>query len=338
MKMTISSNIKSQVFGSPSAGHKNLSIEFLKFIAVIFILNGHMFEMYPANISVLATGGTIGNALFFFTSGYTLFLGRLDRFDNWYKRRISRIYPTVIAWAIIAFFVFDHSYTVDAIIQGDGYWFISCIMIYYIVLYCVRKFLMNYKWIVFLFACIVPIIWYLTMENGNIYFMYGGTLFKYFYWLPFMMLGAYMGAGEIKSKPAIKKDGPMLLLCVVLHYAILIIVTKYPIMCKYQPLSLLPLFGVVYYLYNVCNYNTAKSLMNLRIAYIIKLISSLCLEIYVIQLYMFTTKMNSIFPLNIIIVTLYTIIFAYVVHCFGRIIKQTFEKENYRWYEVFKII
>ena len=53
--------------------------------------------MYPPKYEMFATGGTIGDALFMFCSGYTLFLGRIDRFDNWYKRRINRIYPSVFA-------------------------------------------------------------------------------------------------------------------------------------------------------------------------------------------------------------------------------------------------
>ena len=70
----------------------------------------------------LATGGAIGDALFLFCSGCTLFLGRIGRFDNWYKRCINRIYPTVFAWAIVGAFIFNYHnemrYTV--INGGDG--------------------------------------------------------------------------------------------------------------------------------------------------------------------------------------------------------------------------
>ena len=43
----------------------------------------------------MATGGAIGDALFFFCSGYTLFLGRNASFFNWYKRRINRSTPSL---------------------------------------------------------------------------------------------------------------------------------------------------------------------------------------------------------------------------------------------------
>lgn len=79
---------------------KNLSIELLKFFAVMLVFNSHMDALY-GKYSFLATGGAIGDTLFFFASGFTIFLGRLGRFDNWYKRRIKRIYPSLIAWAIL---------------------------------------------------------------------------------------------------------------------------------------------------------------------------------------------------------------------------------------------
>ena len=85
---------------------KNISIEILKFFAALLITNSHIAVLYPEGLYVLATGGAIGDVLFFFCSGYTLFLGRDGGFFNWYKRRINRIYPTVFAWAILAAFVF----------------------------------------------------------------------------------------------------------------------------------------------------------------------------------------------------------------------------------------
>lgn len=53
---------------------RDKSIDLLKFIAVIAITNSHMDILYGKYIS-LATGGAIGDVLFFFASGFTLFLG-----------------------------------------------------------------------------------------------------------------------------------------------------------------------------------------------------------------------------------------------------------------------
>ena len=64
---------------------------------------GLLFPQYGG----LVTGGAIGDGLFFFCSGFTLFLGRTDNFPTWYTRRINRIYPTIIMWALLSSLFFD---------------------------------------------------------------------------------------------------------------------------------------------------------------------------------------------------------------------------------------
>ena len=53
---------------------RNIGIDILKCFAAIVITNSHMDILYP-KFGALATGGAIGDALFFFCSGFTLFLG-----------------------------------------------------------------------------------------------------------------------------------------------------------------------------------------------------------------------------------------------------------------------
>ncbi len=99
--------------------------------------------MYPENCRFLATGGILGDALFFFCSGYKLFLGGMGRFDNWYKRRVVRIYPSIIVWDILAALLFSLPLTVSSVFDGwkeNGYWFVKCIMLHYIGLYIIRRF------------------------------------------------------------------------------------------------------------------------------------------------------------------------------------------------------
>lgn len=105
---------------SKEMNKRDISIDILKFFAALVITNSHM-ELLYGKYSFLATGGAIGDVLFFFASGFTLFLGTMGRFDNWYKRRINRIYPTVFAWAIIAAFVFNHQNDMKfTVIHGGG--------------------------------------------------------------------------------------------------------------------------------------------------------------------------------------------------------------------------
>ena len=94
--------------------------------------------------SVLATGGTIGDALFLFCSGFTLFMKpmmSIREFPDWYKRRINRIYPTVLAIAVIKCTFFGGHSTINDIILHGGGWFVSCIMIYYVFIFLIGLYL-----------------------------------------------------------------------------------------------------------------------------------------------------------------------------------------------------
>lgn len=80
---------------------RDYSIDILKFLAVFLIINSHMDALY-VKYGMLATGGAIGDVLFLFASGYTLLLSKRNlSFDNWYKRRISRIYPSVFVCTVM---------------------------------------------------------------------------------------------------------------------------------------------------------------------------------------------------------------------------------------------
>ena len=89
---------------------RDVAVDFVKVIATLLVLNSHMGICYGSH-SALATGGGIGDALFFFVSGFTLFMGRKADFVNWYKRRLGAnfIRVTIISYNI----PFMHTCTVN---------------------------------------------------------------------------------------------------------------------------------------------------------------------------------------------------------------------------------
>ena len=70
----------------------------------------------------------------------------------------------------------------------------------------------------------------------------------------------------------------------------------------------------------------------------IKFIGGLCLEIYLIQESLFTDKMNSIFPLNLIIMFGIILMGVYLLRCCARIFSQTFKDGEYNWKEITKTL
>lgn len=316
---------------------RDISIDILKFFAVILITNSHM-ELLYGKYSVLATGGAIGDVLFFFCSGFTLFLCRMGRFDNWYKRRINRIYPTVFAWAILSTLLFSNNKNIIDIIFYGGGWFVSCIMIYYLILYFVRKFMIDKLKYSFLAACCIIIIWYLFIDNTPDYNMYGNTYFKWGHYFLFMLLGANIGISNGIFRFKFKTDFIKLIVSIMLFYGILFLGKKFLIIHNTQIISLIPLLGITFYFYKLCNSNEIKKLYyNKYAGPVIKAVGGLCLEAYLVQSSLFTDKMNNLFPLNLLIMLFIIIAVAYVLRCMARIFSQTFKDGEYAWKAVFKL-
>lgn len=119
-----------------------------------------------AKYSQLATGGAIGDALFLFCSGYTLFWGGTKRFDNWYKKRINRIYPSIFACLSVAIILGYLPINQLNIIEFLGGEFVIAIMCYYVLLYLVQKYCMKYFRQVVLFVIVATLIaYYFSLIN-----------------------------------------------------------------------------------------------------------------------------------------------------------------------------
>ena len=202
---------------------RNISIDILKFLAAILITNSHMDLLY-AKYNFLATGGTIGDVLFFFCSGFTLFMKPFNdgiaNFLNWYKRRINRIYPTVIAVALIACLFFNiNTNIINIFIQGGG-WFIQCIMLYYIIFYFIGLYAKDKLYYIIALISIASCIWFFLLDRPLGFNMYGwdGKYLKWLLYSIYMLQGAIIGSNINRLTINPKKDIIMLFLCLICFY------------------------------------------------------------------------------------------------------------------------
>lgn len=319
---------------------RNLNIELLKFLAVVLVANSHMGLLY-GKYSFLATGGAIGDALFFFVSGFTLFLSKSGGgdFGNWYKRRVSRIYPSVFAWALITSALnIVHRDMFEICLFGGG-WFVSCIMLYYIVLFFVKKYAYQKPFVPFFGGVLLTLIWY-YFEDKSTYFIYSDAYFKWCYFFIFMLTGAYVGNGAIKLTSSVRKDILFLCLSLAAFYGLFFCGSKLnnSMIMNFQIVSLLPLLGIVIFLYKLGTVSLVDRLMQTKAGLVLRAIGGLCLEAYIVQFVLFTDKMNHLFPANIIIMFVYILVVAYLTRSLGRVLLQTFRLEDYDWKTIFRIV
>lgn len=278
--------------------------------------------------------------LFFFCSGFTLFLGKNIDFFNWYKRRVNRIYPTVFAWALVQSVLFTKEKSFIDVILFGGSWFVSCIMIYYIILWIVKTYLINRLSIVMFVSLLMTIAWYFCFcYSIDKFSMYGGTYFMWCHMFNFMLLGSIFGLkyknNAIKRWTFLKAINATII-SVVAFYFLFSFSSKSGIANSLQLLSIVPLFSFCISLYQICNScQLIKVYTNIPfIKSVVRIISGLCLEIYLVQILFLTDCLNSLFPLNICVIFLGIGISAYLLRCIARIWSQTFKDEDYSWKKV----
>lgn len=316
---------------------RNISVDFLKFFAALLITNSHMGMLY-GDYSFLATGGTIGDVLFFFCSGFTIFskpMNGLLEFPNWYKKRINRIYPTIIATAILGSLFFNTQTDIVEIILAKKYWFVPCIMLYYIAIFFIGSYFKDKFIPIFLLIALGTAVWFYFLCQMPGFSIYGGHYIRWFLFFDFMLLGAKIGSmkDKIKSKPIL--DAFMIIACIMMFYTLLILGIRMDNLVFLQYLSILPLLGTVYYFYKFGTSKFVEKIYHNKIGnFVIRFISGLCLEIYLVQEYLFTDKMNHLFPLNILIMFVIIFIAAYLTRCLSRFISQTFKDGNYNYKKI----
>lgn len=316
---------------------RDFAIDVVKFIAVLLIINSHADIMYP-HLSILATGGAIGDCIFLFCSGFTLWMGGGKTFESYYKRRVNRIYPSV--FVSIAFIHIIKRNSCIRAIEFAGGEFIIAIMFYYVLLYVIRQYAINYvKWIIILVALIsllIYVFWFPYKYETSSKGIYGIT--TYYRWIPYfvaMLLGAYLGRIRLALRYDTVSDSIKLFICLFLFYSIQFVAKIYRPVAPLQIVTIIPLMGVVVYFYKWCNNNIIRKMYsNRHWNFLILTVSGLCLESYLINGYLLTDKLNAIWPLNLIIIISFILMCAYFVRCVARIFSQTFSTEDYEWRKI----
>lgn len=317
---------------------RDFGIDVVKFMAVLMIINSHADAMYP-HLKILATGGAIGDCLFLFCSGFTLFLGGERAFGCYYKRRINRIYPSVFAAAVFGCMMSQTSRVSYMSLLGGE--FIIAIMAYYVLLYFVKKYALDrIGWIlagVAIVSLVVYAFWFPYKYEVSSKGLYGVT--TQYRWIPYfaaMLLGAVIGMKRKELKYHAWWDFVKLMLCLTVFYCIQFAAKVYRPVAPWQILTLLPLMGITVYFYKLCNSTWMKRLYQNKCGNaVIMTVGGLCLESYLIQYSLFTDKMNDIWPLNLFIIVFAILVCSYFVRCMARLFAQTFRTEDYEWKKIF---
>lgn len=310
---------------------RDKSIDILKFFAVFFVVNSHMDVCYPDKLRFLASGGAIGDALFFFISGYTLFLGKNDNFMSWYKRRLARILPSFIV-CVLAYACFYGEGWYQAV---GGYWFVRCILLYYVFLFLIRKYLFKHLWIPFCGVSMLSVVWWLLFENPH-RSIYGGGYFMWsIYFLP-MLSGAVVGLYRDTMRYCSVRDGILLAFSSISFWVTWRLGIRLDGCGWLQLISVVFLVVSIIFLYMFVHSRIIIGFSKFFVGRCMVFAGGLCLEVYLSHRVLLGDWLNGIFPLNLLVLSAGILLLAYVVRVFTRFLLQTFnDRADYEWRSIF---
>lgn len=298
-------------------------INCLRALAAVLITNSHYTNVYP--ISIIANGGLLGDILFFAVSGYCLYNIRLN-FWKWYKKRISRIYPSVIVVTVVYILGKFYYYSgikglFNLLIYPTKYHFVASIMILYIIYYFIIVLARKYSNItidrVFFLTIIIQFIIYVFLYDKSYYHI--DSVYEpmiRFLFFEAMLIGAkfneskYLYLNKKESKGILK-----IIVIFIIYFASKLIFSKYQNISMYQIANQYIILILMFYIfrYFISIEDKIKKLPK-YISKVIKLLSDITLEIYLVQSVIIAQFESYVFPINFIVITSVILVSAYLVY------------------------
>ncbi len=284
---------------------------FIRFLAIFFITNSHLDSLY--SVPYVGTGGAIGNSLFFMLSGYGLALSEQTTarpFIQWYWRRILRIYPALIVvvaitdiWLLKGWQTWTWSDYVAGFVWPTPAWFVSALMIFYIVFFFIMKIRHPVAYLMGIIALFMPYFYfYFTAMDLTQYTIEGPSHFKWIFYLQVMLFGGYLA-----NRKELLTEGTgihfLLLFAVSVFYYGILAAIQFGYGGSFQALIHLITFPVVYLILILSRsrFVIGKIMSRKTLSFVISLIGGLALEIYLLQYAVYSNPyiQSLVFPINV---------------------------------------
>lgn len=317
---------------------KKQFINLLRVLAAVCITNSHFAGVWP--ISEIASGGMLGDVLFFAISGYCLFRSdyRFSDFGGWYAKRINRIYTTVIIITLLTCFSNGFPATVvegvKIFIYPTQYHFVASIMVLYIVYYIWMFLLKRWKiqiWVSGIaFLVLIIIVYILKFDKSWYHIDVVEQNFIRLLFFASMLLGAYFKEtenGNVKNKYTdVRKAGIMCIISIIVYFAVRIVIPRF----EFYRIQLLTWLAILFALYWI--FRWAQSLepflieMPTKVKRILQSFAGITLQIYLVQYPIIERFATLVFPLNLLIITSLIILAAVAVYLVDKGIKKGMRK------------
>jgi peptidoglycan/LPS O-acetylase OafA/YrhL len=313
---------------------------FLRFIAIILILNSHLDLYYP--IAYIGTGGAIGNSLFFMLSSFGLLLSERNKangLSTYAEKRFIRIFPPV--WIVLIVVVLPIVIYTNAIAEYDllsfiGYffyppfWFIQGLMCYYCLGYFLIKRYTDKK-IISLGILILLIYLYLYTAYIDLsVFSIEKSPIDFLFYFGIFIFGIFIAS----RNDNIKYNGIsdvlifiLLLMAIYFHKYLML----NGILPRLQFIQQALIFPLIFQLLRISRSPLVVSqIMNFPIlSHIIRWMSASTLEIYLVHTAMARLKIYNVsdFPINILVFLISTFIIVCIINQLTHLFKKVVSRQ-----------
>lgn len=317
---------------------KKQFINLLRVLAAVCITNSHFVNVWP--ISGIASGGMLGDVLFFAISGYCLYRPefKMQDFGRWYIKRIRRIYITVILIALLTGFFTGFPLSVSGwlhtFIYPTNYHFVASIMVLYIVYYVWMNLLKRWKISIgisaVVFSVAVLIVYVLTFDKSWYHIDVVENYFIRFLFFASMLLGAYFREREERTdNHFVKGVGKTSMICIVsviLYFVVRISVPRFRLF-SFQFLTWIAILIALYWIFRWA-LSLEAYLLRLpnKISRCIEFAAGITLQIYLVQFPIIERFEGLVFPLNLLIITIVIIAAAVVVYLADYVIQKGIDR------------
>ena len=299
---------------------------FLRAIGIILILNSHLDRFYP--IPYLGTGGALGNSIFFFLSGFGVFLSQKKNsraFLEWFAGRLKRIYPSL--WIVLLLvkmplMIIAGKLYASTIIDFIGYffnppyWFLMMLLVYYI--FSFRLLTANYRKTLGVFVMLIPLyigcyVTWVDLSRWSI----EKSPFDLIHYLMIFIFGIFLANKSEKIVYSGSHNFIILLLFISVLYFHKYLMTK-GLYFEYQIIQQLVMYPIVFYLLKISRSSliTSQIMQNNYISPIFKFLGNHTLEIYMVHETIIypVLKLGKTFPENLTLFLVLTFGISYIVN------------------------
>lgn len=308
--------------------------QFLRALAIILITNSHLYNYYP--IAEIATGGAIGNAIFFCLSGFGTYLSQQNKnklFSDWFKDRISRIYPSM--WIVLIclkmpILLYSGELNADNMLTFIGqffnppHWFIRVLLVYYLLSFFflkpdqIKKLLSVFGGLAILYAVI-----YANWVDISVWSVEDHSIKLIHYFMMFLF-GIYLAS----KSSAIVYNGLhnylILLFLVVIVYYHKFLMAK-GLYLEFQFIQQAVMYPLIYYLLKISRSPFISSILSKSkvASSTVQFVSSHTLELYIVQETTISTisQLKFPFPWNAITFICLTFVFSAIVSRLASLIR-----------------